>query len=155
MKQWFKSIFPKEFKDQPSRWRGFALGLVILFMLVGQLFSFEDLPAAFFAMGIPGGRVVEVGLSYLVVLVELMSLPFAFSMKMNSKLYKLSRCSLVLVGAIWLILALLSVLLAQGDGTVAIFGASIPLIGGWWFVLFAGLLFWSALLARHDLKRRA
>lgn len=151
----FTSIFPAEFKGNPKRWRGIALGLVILFMLITQLFSFEDYPTALFVMGLPGGIVMATVLAYVTTALEALSLPFLMSMSMGKGLYEISRWSLVLVAVVWLSIALISQFATSEDGVVAIFGATVPVFAGLWFVLFTLLLLLASVYMFNDLKRRS
>ena len=136
------------------RWRGLVLGLVILFMLITQLFTFEDYPSAFMAMNLPGGIALATGLAYVTTALEALSLPFLISMKMDKGLFGISRWSLVGVAALWLIISVFAMFNNTENGTIAIFGATLPLINGWWFILFSFLLLLASVYMFNDLKRR-
>lgn len=154
MKQHFLGIFPTEFHTNAAFWRGFSLAIVFLVLLVTQLYSYEDFGAVVEGYGLPGGMAMVVLVAALIPLFEVLSLPFLLSMKVSRQWRRISRFAVVAAPVLWLLIALATNLLGTEVLNSGVFGATLPVVGGWWLVAFAGLLLWSALLVVQELPER-
>lgn len=154
MKDFVLAIFPKEFATNRAHWRAFTLGLVMVALALLQLFQFEDFPLVFEVMRVPGGAIAAGVLAAVFPLLEVASLPFLFSLRVPAWLRKVSMVAGVSVGALWLLITLWATI-TQGSGIVSgIFGATLAVSSGWWGVVFAALLLWSAILTAKELPVR-
>lgn len=124
-----------------------AAGIITL-MAVTQLFTFEDFPAVVSALWIPGGAAVAQTIAAILVVVEVLSLPFLLSLRL-SPLFRL--VSMVLgwgVALLWVTLTVWENLMAGSISNSGVLGATIPLPAGWWSVLFsialAVLIAWAS-----------
>lgn len=154
MKDFVLAIFPKEFATNRAYWRAFTLGLVMVALALLQLFQFEDFPLVFEVMRVPGGAIAAGVLAAVFPLLEVASLPFLFSLRVPAWLRKVSMVAGVSVGALWLLITLWATI-TQGSGIVSgIFGATLAVSSGWWGVVFAALLLWSAILTAKELPVR-
>lgn len=153
MKQLFLSIFPRELRRNAAYWRGVTLGFIIVLLVIFQLFTFEDFPAIVQGWGLPGGRVLAYVLAGLLPFLGVASLPFLLSMRLPLWLWRFSRVCLLLLGTVWLSIAVWCNVthLSIESG---LFGATLPLMTGWWTVLFAGLLLASGVVVVRELPRR-
>ena len=109
-----------------------VLAAFLLFMLLGQLFTFEDFPSLLVGMNEVCARAVVI----LLVVFELLALPFLIDMKVSVTLKKVS------VVSVFVALVLLSVLeIAAYLGDVSmLFGATFDLpCGSWSLTFLAGL----------------
>lgn len=117
-------------------------------------FQFEDFPLVFEVMRVPGGAIAAGVLAAVFPLLEVASLPFLFSLRVPAWLRKVSMVAGVSVGALWLLITLWATI-TQGSGIVSgIFGATLAVSSGWWGVVFAALLLWSAILTAKELPVR-
>lgn len=109
-----------------------VLAAFLLFMLLGQLFTFEDFPGLLASVGEFWSRTVAI----LLVVVELLALPVLIDVKVSAKLRKVSLVS------VFVALVLLSTLeaVAYLGGASILFGATFNLPCGCWSLTFlAGL----------------
>lgn len=154
MKQYILDIFPPEFHKNTAYWRGFTLGIAYLVMLVAQLFSYEDFAEVVAGYGLPGGMVTVVFLAALIPLLGFLSLPYLFSMKLHKRWRTIGRVAVIVLPSLWLLITLATNISMSGPISIGLFGASIPTPNGWWMVMFAGLLLWSAVLVVQELPER-
>lgn len=154
MKQYLQEIFPAEFKRSTAFWRAFVLGLVMLALALFQLFQFEDYPGLIEAMHLPGGAVVATLLAITFPALEILSLPFLFSMRIPKLLRKVSVVAGISVGVLWLIVTIWAASTMGTSVDSGIFGATLSTSSGWWSVVFSALLTWSAYLTIDELPKR-
>lgn len=154
MKQYIRAIFPADFKHNRAFWRAFVLGLVMLALALLQLFQFEDFPSVIESMNIPGGATTAFLLAMLFPLLEILSLPYLFSMRIPVWLRKLSLGSGIAVGVLWVIVAAWTSINMGTSVDSGIFGAALPTTSGWWSVAFSVLLLWSVYLTVRELPKR-
>lgn len=119
-----------------------VLAFYILAMLILQLFTFEDFPHTISLLGASGAGLYAVAI--VLVLLELMSLPFLIGLKTKDAVLSISfACGI----ATMLVLTVLEIL-AFSAGQTVIFGATFALPGGSWSLLFLAamwvLVVWSA-----------
>lgn len=113
-----------------------ATGFIVI-MVVAQLFSFENFPALIANLWLPGGEPAARVAAALVVILEVLSLPFLLSMTLSPLFRLVSMGVGWLVGFTWIILSLWENLMAGTISASGIFGATIPLPVGWWSVFFS------------------
>ena len=135
----FQAIFPEHLRRDPAYWRRLALGIVVTFLIITQLFTFEKFADITSGWHVAGGGVVAALLAGLLPLLELGGLPFLLSMDMSRGSRRISPACLLAVSAAWFGVALWC-FLAVPMSESGLFGATLPLLNGWWTVAFTGLL---------------
>jgi hypothetical protein len=113
---------------------------IIALMAVTQLFTFEDLPAVVSALWIPGGTGGAKTVAALLVVIEVLALPFLLSLRLSSLFRYVSMVLGWCVVTLWSALTLWENLMASTISNSGILGATIPLPVGWWSVLFSAAL---------------
>jgi hypothetical protein len=116
---------------------GFLAAGIIAVMTIGQLFTFENFPALIAKLWLPGGEVTAKVLASILVIIEVLALPFLLGMRL-SPLFRVT--SMVLgwcVVAIWMIIAFWENIMVTSITSYGVFGATIPLPVGWWNVFFS------------------
>ena len=113
-----------------------ATGFIVI-MVVAQLFTFENFPALIANLWLPGGEPTAKIVAALVVIAEVLSLPFLLSMTLSPLFRVVSMTAGWLVGLMWVVLSLWENLMAGAISASGIFGATIPLPVGWWSVFFS------------------
>lgn len=135
----FQAIFPEHLRRDPAYWRRLALGIVVTFLIITQLFTFEKFADITSGWHVAGGGVVAALLAGVLPLLELGGLPFLLSMDMSRGSRWVSQACLLVVSAVWFGVALWC-FLAVPMSESGLFGATLPLLNGWWTVVFTGLL---------------
>lgn len=133
-----------------AHFRALTLGLVYLFFLIMQLFTFESFPGVFTDYNTP---FVVASTAFTVTLLELAALPALFSMRMSKLAWQLSRLSIVLVALVWLALALAGSI-AGYDGNTGLFGATVESLHGWWFLTFVSLIALTSVIVALEVPHR-
>ena len=135
----FQAIFPEHLRHDPAYWRRLALGIVVTFLIITQLFAFEKFADITSEWHVAGGGIMAALLAGLLPLLELGSLPFLLSMDMSRGSRRVSQACLLVVSAVWFGMALWC-FLAVPMSESGLFGATLPLLNGWWTVVFTGFL---------------
>lgn len=110
---------------------------VIAVMVLSQLFMFESFPALISSLWLPGGEVAAKLLAAVIVIFEVLALPFLLSMHLSRGFRIVSMVMGWSVVLIWLTLSTWENLMAGTISASGLFGATIPLPVGWWNVLFS------------------
>ena len=109
---------------------------VFVLLAVGQLFSFEDFPMVIDAWRLPGvGAGLAVLLAAIVVVLEVLAIPFLLRMHLSPAMRLASMAAGWLAGLWWL----LATIWQSATGAVAnvgLLGATLQLPSGWWSVFF-------------------
>lgn len=150
MKQLIKRIIPEEFFSNHAHVRALVLGLVYLFFLITQLFTFERFPELFADSKV---LLVIPHLAFVIVLLELASLPALFSMKMTRLAWRLSTAAVVATACTWLAVSL-SLAVAGYGKSIALSGATFASSNGWWLVIFTAFLSLTAVVIVRELPHR-
>jgi hypothetical protein len=153
VKQYIRSLFPTDFFANNAHFRALILGLLYLGTLLAQLYTFEDFKGVIVGFGIPGGATVANILSWLMPGLTLLALPVLISMRLNEKLYIISRTAVVAVPLLWLVIGIWCNLTGN-VGSAGIFGATLEIATGIWQIAFALLWLWAAVLVVRELPRR-
>jgi len=135
----FQAIFPEHLRRDPAYWRRLALGIVVTFLIITQLFTFEKFADITSGWHVAGGGIMAALLAGVLPLLELGSLPFLLSMDMSRGSRWVSQVCLLVVSTVWFGMALWC-FLAVPMSESGLFGATLPLLNGWWTVAFTGLL---------------
>lgn len=113
-----------------------ALAAVFVVLAVAQLYSFEDFPETIASMGLPGGRVAADLYAALLVIGEVLAVPFLLAMRLSPAMRITSMISgwLILTG--WLVIAAFINLTTNAITNSGVLGATIPVTPGWWMMCF-------------------
>lgn len=146
MKRHITALFPPEFHKNPAHFQALGLAFVYVTMAILQLFTFESFVDVTAAFGLPGGRVSAIVVAFLLPITEITALPYLLSMKLHPGVYKVSRVSVLIVAALWFLIALWTNATGNNTDNLGIFGATLYTVNQWWSVVFVGLLAWAAWL---------
>ena len=109
-------------------------GITILLVL-SQLFSFEKFPDVIQTLALPGiGDGYAVLIAALVVVAEVLMVPFLLRMRLSPVMRMASMVAGWLVVVWWIFVALWQNLLPTGQVGAAFLGATVPTPIGWWAV---------------------
>ncbi|HET6747087.1 MAG TPA: hypothetical protein VFH06_03215 [Candidatus Saccharimonadales bacterium] len=135
-----------------------AAGIIAL-MAVTQLFTFEDLPAVISGLWVPGGIAAAQTIAAVLVVTEVLSLPFLLSLRLSPLFRFVSMLLGWGVAALWILLTFWENLMVGTISNSGMLGATIPLPPGWWSVLFsialAILVGWASWGMWPNLKQKS
>lgn len=155
MKQLIRSVFPKEFFTNPAYFRALTLGVLYLGVAIAQLFTYEKFADVLKGYGLPGGQGTVVVLAVLLPLVACASLPFLLSMRLSRRLRRIAGVAVVLTPCVWLLLAVwVNFATNASKLNTGIFGATLDVPVGLWFIAFTLLWLWAAALVVRELPVR-
>jgi len=117
-----------------------ALAFVFIAMSVAQMFTYEKFPETLSGLWLPGGMVTAHLLAALIVIFEVMALPFLLFMRLSPLMRIISMVSGWLVVGIWFGLTLWENLSPNAIGNSGLLGDTVSLPVGWWSALFVGAL---------------
>ena len=110
--------------------------ILIVFALV-QLFNFDDFLRLFETFSLPGGAPVAHLLGSIVVVSEVLALPFLLRMNLSPLMRIVSMAMSWLVPLLWLKLSLWLVLTVSTVKNIGFLGTTVGLMPGWWAVFFS------------------
>jgi len=135
-------------KTNNTIWVSLALAAIMVVLAVAQLYKFEHFPEVIANLGLPGGAAWSSIYAALLVVGEVMALPFLLRMTLSPAMRVASMVSGWLVIAGWLCIAVWSNLGIDGGVNSGVLGATIPIVLGWWmvcvFIALGVLAAWSA-----------
>jgi hypothetical protein len=109
-------------------------GVLVTVMLVAQLFTFEKFLQLLIDYDLPGGEVIAYLTAALIVVVELLALPFLLRMSLSPAFRWVSMVAGWLVALVWLKLTLWQVITQPLTETVGFLGTVVDTMPGWWAV---------------------
>ena len=155
IKQFIRSVFPKVFFTNPAYFRALVLGVLYLGIALSQLFTYEKFAGVLGGYGLPGGQVAAQVLAVLLPLATCAALPFLLSMRMSTVLAKVSAAAVVAAPVLWLLMAIWANFAPNASKlNTGIFGATLAVPVGLWFVVFTLLWAWAAILVVRELPVR-
>jgi len=122
-------------KDVPRI--AFLYALIILAMVVTQLFTFDTFLVLLASFGLPGGTQLSYVLGALIVITEVLALPFLLRMPLSKAFRWVSIVSSWVVSVIWIKIAAWVVITEQPVDNVGFLGTLVGLIPGWWAIFVA------------------
>ena len=122
MKQFMASVFPSSIFATKAHYAKFALAIWTIAILVLQLFAFEKLPSIFDLYVGQGNGAIE---AILIVVVEVLSLPYLLSMPLSAGLSRRSKFFSLITPCLWLLLCAMAWFAGQ---SVGLFGAKFHVI---------------------------
>lgn len=135
-------------KTSNTFWVSLALAAILVILAVAQLYKFEEFPEAIAALGLAGGHTWASMYAALLVVGEVLALPFLLRMTLSPAMRIVSMVSGWLVIVAWLAISVWSNVTVGYIANSAILGATIPVTAGWWtvciFVALGVLAAWSA-----------
>lgn len=125
-----------------------ALATVMVGLAVTQLYKFEDFPDVIAALGLLGSETWAPTIAALLVVGEVLALPFLLRMTLSPAMRIVSMVSGWSVIAAWLVISIWTNVSVGQVPNSGILGATVPIPSGWGITcIFAGLgllAAWSA-----------
>jgi hypothetical protein len=126
----------------------YFLASMILVFLLAQLFSFEDMAGIFETFGLPGGLAVATIGVWVLVVSELLALPFLLNMALPKLLRIVSMVGVWIATGMWALISLWLMISDRYVDNVGLVGSVFDLASGWWALFFAIglciLAFWAS-----------
>ncbi len=156
MKQFIRTIFPKEFFTNTAYFRALVLGILYLGVAIAQLFTYEKFAEVLQGFGLPGGDLTAAVLAVVSPLLVCAALPFLLSMRLDARLRGLTRAAVVAAPSLWFVMAVWVNFAPNASKLNAgVFGATIPTAVGLWVIAFTVLWVWAAVLVVRELPVRS
>ena len=156
MKQFIRSMFPKEFFTNTAYFRALALAILYVGVAIAQLFTYEKFASVIHGFGLPGGDITVKVLGVVSPLLACAALPFLLSMRLGRRSRALTRAAVVAAPSLWLLMAIWVNFAPNASKLNAgIFGATIPTAVGLWAIAFTLLWVWAATLVVRELPARS
>lgn len=147
MKIFVKPIAAPEPKTANAARISLALAACFIILAVAQLYKYEDFPDVIKGFGLSGGATWASMYAALIVVGEVLAVPFLLRMPLSPAMRIVSMVSGWLVIAGWLVVALASNVTGY-VGNSGVLGATVPVVSGWWtvfaFIAMGVLAAWSA-----------
>jgi len=122
-------------KTDATRAASLIFAAMLLIMVVFQLFSFEKFPAVLTVFSFSDEALSKVWAA-LIVIFEVATLPFLFSMLLSPAARVAGMVSGWVVATWWLFVSLWTLMSGHGMENSGLLGATFPIMGGWWMVFF-------------------
>jgi hypothetical protein len=110
---------------------------IIAVMTIAQLFTFENFPAVIANLWLPGGDATARLIAAVLVIAEVLALPFLLAMRLSPLFRIVSMYVGWLVALIWIFISFGENMMVGSISNNGMFGATIPLPVGWWNVFFS------------------
>ena len=120
-------------KTSNTVWVSMALAACFIMLAVAQLYKYEEFPDVLAGLGLPGGVVWAPLYAALIVIGEVLAVPFLLRMRLSPAMRIVSMASGWLVIGLWLIIAITGNLSGY-EGNSGVLGATLPVVLGWWTV---------------------
>jgi hypothetical protein len=154
MKQYLKRSVPAVFFTNAAYFRALALGAVYLFLAITQLLTFENFADVTAGYGVAGGDTMAALLAGLIPLLEVAALPYLLSMRLSNRAYRVSKFAVIAAPSAWFVVGFYLTMVGKIGINSGLMGATLYTLVSWWFVLFAALFLWAALLVVRELPKR-
>ncbi|HZJ34602.1 MAG TPA: hypothetical protein VFD55_01130 [Candidatus Angelobacter sp.] len=132
-----KATSAKEPRTREARNIAYMYAAILIVFVLTQLFNFDEFLALLESFWLPGGVPVAYLLGSIIVVSEVLALPFLLRMKVSPLMRIVSMILGWLVSLIWLKLALWLTLTVNAVSNMGFLGTTIRLTPGWWTVLFS------------------
>jgi hypothetical protein len=146
MRFFVQSTIAPEPRTQNVKVISIALAAVFVMLAVAQLYSYENFPDVLASLWLPGGRPMATVLAALLVVGEVLAVPFLLSMRLSPAMRIMSMVAGWLVIAVWLKITILINITTNATTNGGILGATIPVSPGWWtvglFIALGALIAW-------------
>jgi hypothetical protein len=130
----FSKATPAPVPKTRNAWlAGLLLAGFFVLMVVGQLFTFEDFPAALAAFQLFGESLAVIYAGIIVVL-EVLALPFLLGLSLSRAMRAVSMICGWLVIVFWLVVSIFGTIANVSNS--GLLGATVTLPAGWWGVCF-------------------
>ncbi len=107
---------------------------LLAIMAVAQLFTFEDFIQHIVTLDLPGGRGAAHFIAALIIVSEILALPFLLRMALSPAFRWVSLAFGWLVAGLWIYVSTWTVLFVPEASTIGFMGTVIEMIPGWWAV---------------------
>jgi len=125
-------------KAKTNRIQALSLTLAVVFigMAVAQLFTYEKFPDTIAGLWLPGGAAFAHLLAALIVIFEVLALPYLLFMRLSPLMRAVSMVAGWLVIGAWLAITVWENLTTNAVGNSGLLGETVSLPVGWWSMLF-------------------
>lgn len=124
-------------KTDNVRWIAMLLAGMFVVMAVAQLFTFEDFPGLVTGFLLPTGDRLAPVVAALIVLGEVVSVPFLLGMSLSPLARWCGMVSGWLVVGAWFVISIWLNVTASAATTAGFLGVTVKLPIGWWAVCFS------------------
>ncbi len=131
-----KATSAKKPKTRESQQVAYAYAAVLVILVLAQLFTFEKFLILLESFWLPGGKPTAYLLGSIIVVCEVMALPFLLRLKLSPLMRITSMALGWLVPIIWLLLTLWLLFTVNAVSNIGLLGTTVKLIPGWWAVFF-------------------
>lgn len=121
-------------KTKESNQISYYYAFILVVLLLSQLFTFDELLKLVSTFGIVGGVISAYILCGLIVISELLAIPFLINMSIHPVLRVISMVSGWLVPIIWCVVSIWLVMGPVAVNNIGILGTKFELLPGWWAV---------------------
>jgi len=129
-----KATSAKKPKTKESQNIAYMYAAILVIFALAQLFTFEKFLVLLESFWFPGGKPVAYLLGSLIVVCEVMALPFLLRLKLSPLMRITSMVLGWLVPIIWLFLTLWLLFTVNSVSNIGFLGTSVKLLPGWWAV---------------------
>jgi len=162
MKIFTQATAAKKPKTKESQKIAYMYAAILILFVLTQLFTFDKFLILLESFWIPGGKFVAYMLGSLLVISEVLALPFLLGLKLSSLMRIICMGLGWFVSIVWLGLSLWLVLTVNAVSNIGFFGTIVNLVPGWWAVFISvalGLLaawaswgLWPIANKKHHIK---
>ena len=131
-----KAASAKKPKTRESQQVAYAYAAVLVILVLAQLFTFEKFLILLESFWLPGGKPAAYLLGSIIVVCEVLALPFLLRLKLSPLMRIISMVLSWLVPTIWLLLTLWLLFTVNAVSNIGLLGTTVKLIPGWWAVFF-------------------
>lgn len=125
---------PPQPKTEYTRFASIGLAAMFVILAVAQLYSYEDFPGVIAGFWLPGGRPFATLFAALLVIGEVLAIPYLLSMRLSPVMRVISMIAGWLVIATWLMATIAMNVSVNAIANSGVLGATIPVAPGWWLV---------------------
>lgn len=129
-----KATSAKKPKTNESRNIAYIYAAILVIFALFQLFTFEKFLVLMDSLWLPGGKPTAYLIGSVIVVSEVMALPFLLRLKLSPLMRITSMVLGWLVPIIWLFLTLWLLLTINAVSNIGFLGTTVDLIPGWWAV---------------------
>ena len=113
---------------------------ILLIMVVGQLFTFEEFTLLITSFNLPGGVRFAHFITAFLVVAEVFALPFLLRMPLSRAFRWVSMTLGILVALIWIFLSVWIVTMAKDAANIGFLGTVVDIMPGLWAVFISAAL---------------
>lgn len=129
-----KAVVAEQARTRDSLKIAYACVAVLTILVLSQLFTYDEFLPLLTKYNLPGGELTVNLLGAVIVICEVLALPFLLRLKMSKSMRVFSMISGWLVPVLWLFLSLWVNIAITTVSNVGFLGTVVDLLPGWWAV---------------------